>query len=513
MADVGFISGTAAQQAISAPLELHPNRYFGQKRESYFFDYVSDELIRRYGVKTVRSGGLTIKTTVDLDLQRKARASIAKDLSFPGAPSSAIVTIDPSNGYILTMASSAKYQDSKFNLAADGKRQPGSTFKIMALVAAVSRGVDPKSTSYASGPLQLGAQFENVVINCYGGRCKGGSPDLVQATLRSDNTVYVRLALDLGPKNVVKAARALGIKSELQGYPSETLGGLRRCCSPLEMANAYATIASGGWRNKPKAITEVRFPDGNVEDLSKPQRFKAFDSAAMYEVTKILEANIKGGTGQRANIGCPAGGKTGTTENNANAWFVGYTPKLATAVWVGFPKANIPMGNLFGGRSRRRRHVPRADLGSLHEARQAQLLRAVRQARPPVQGQGLQAQVQPALPAGGAVRPEHRSRDRQTAPADGEAGHRHDGRRRPADRPAADAAPAAAGRRRHRSRGLRSEPERRAGPRRSRDPRRRRRSPVMLRPHAATVAAQWPKKRKSNSRAKSSKPCRTRCSA
>jgi penicillin-binding protein 1A len=115
------------------------------------------------------------------------------------------------------------------------------------------------------------------------------------------------------------------------------------------MANAYATIASGGWRNKPKAITEVRFPDGKVDDLGKPQRTKVFDSAAMYEVTKILQANIKGGTGRRAEIGCPAGGKTGTTEDNKNAWFVGYTPKLATAVWVGFPKANIPMSNLYHG--------------------------------------------------------------------------------------------------------------------------------------------------------------------
>jgi penicillin-binding protein 1A len=349
MADVGFISNTAALQAIASPLKLQPNRYFGEKRESYFFDYVSDELIKRYGVKTVRSGGLTIKTTIDLDLQHKARAAIAKDLSFGGAPSSAIVTIDPANGNILTMASSAKYQDSKFNVAADGKRQPGSTFKVMALVAAVSRGIDPKTTSYASGPLQLGPQYGNVVINCYCKKCAGGSPNLVQATLRSDNTVYVRLALDIGPKNVVKAARRLGIRSELQGYPSETLGGLRACCSPLEMADAYATIASGGWRNKPKAITEVRFPDGKVEDLSKPQRTRAFDSAAMYEVTKILEANIKGGTGTRANIGCPAAGKTGTTENNANAWFVGYTPRLATAVWVGFPKGNIPMGPIFNG--------------------------------------------------------------------------------------------------------------------------------------------------------------------
>jgi penicillin-binding protein 1A len=349
MADVGFISQAAAQDAIAEPLELHPNNYTRQKRESYFFDYVTDELIKDYGVKTVRSGGLTIKTTIDLELQRKARAAIAKDLSFFGAPSSAIVTIDPSNGHILTMASSAKYQDSKFNVAADGKRQPGSTFKIMALVAAVDKGIDPKSKSYASGPLQLGPQFGSVVINCYGKKCRGGSPNLVSATLSSDNTVYTRLALDLDPKNVVKAARELGIKSELQGYPSETLGGLKSCCTPLEMANAYATIASGGWRNKPKAITEVRHPDGKVDDFSKPQRHKAFDSAAMFEVTKILEQNIKGGTGRRADIGCPAAGKTGTTENNANAWFVGYTPRLSTAVWVGFPKANIPMGNLFQG--------------------------------------------------------------------------------------------------------------------------------------------------------------------
>src|ERR1044072_4671651 len=307
MADVGFISDATALKAIRAPLELHANTYFRQRRESYFFDYVSDELIKRYGVKTVRGGGLLIKTTIDLDLQHKARAAIAKDLNFYGAPSSAIVTLDPSNGYIRTMASSAKYQDSKFNIAADAKRQPGSTFKVMALVAAVAKGVNPATTSYASGAIQLGPQYGNVTINCYGGKCSGGSKNLIAGTLSSDNTVYMRLALDLGPRYVAATARKLGITSRLQGYPSETLGGLRQCCSPLEMANAYATIASGGWRNKPKAITKVTFPDGKVDDLSKPRRVKVFDSAAMYEVTKILQANIKGGNGRRAEIGCPAG--------------------------------------------------------------------------------------------------------------------------------------------------------------------------------------------------------------
>ena len=115
------------------------------------------------------------------------------------------------------------------------------------------------------------------------------------------------------------------------------------------MANAYATIASGGWRNQPKAITKVRFPDGKIDDLGKPQRSKQFDSGAMYEVVKILEQNIKAGTGRRAATGCPAGGKTGTTDANRNAWFAGFSPKLASAVWVGFPEGDIAMPNLFNG--------------------------------------------------------------------------------------------------------------------------------------------------------------------
>jgi penicillin-binding protein 1A len=350
MRDEGYISAGAAQDAIGAPLGLQPNGYFQQKRESYFFDYVTDQLIKEYGIKTVRGGGLRINTTIDLDLQKKARAAIAKSLSFPGAPSSAIVSIDPANGYIRTMASSAKYKDSKFNLAADAKRQPGSSFKVMALVAAVNAGVNPASVSYPSGRFkQFVPKYGDVDVNCYGGRCSGGSKNLIAATLSSDNTVYIRLALDLGPEKVKAAARGLGITSKLEGVPAETLGGLARCCSPLEMATAYATIASGGWRNKPKAITEVRHPDGTVDDLSKPIRHKAFDSAAMYEVQKILQQNIKSGTGRRADIGCPAGGKTGTTDKNQNAWFVGFTPKLATSTWVGFPKGNIAMPNLFHG--------------------------------------------------------------------------------------------------------------------------------------------------------------------
>ncbi|HVF78946.1 MAG TPA: transglycosylase domain-containing protein [Solirubrobacteraceae bacterium] len=350
MADLGYVTDAAAAEAIAEPLQLTPSVYFRQKRESFFFDYVTDQLIQRYGVKRVRSGGLRVRTTLDLALQAKARKAIANNLSFEGAPSSAIVSIDPRTGYIRTMASSAKYGNSQYNLAADGKRQPGSAFKIMALVAAVRQGINPASTSYASGPITLGPQFGGVTINCYGGRCSGGSKNLISGTLSSDNTVYIRLALDLGPKKVKKAAQDLGITSSLQGYPSETLGGLEKCCSPLEMANAYATIVNGGYRNTPKAITKVAFPDGEVDDLSEPKRKKVFNAAAMYEVVKILEMNVsRPGTGGRAKTGCPVGGKTGTTDENSDAWFVGFSPRLATSTWVGFPKGRIPMGRLFNG--------------------------------------------------------------------------------------------------------------------------------------------------------------------
>ena len=246
------------------------------------------------------------------------------------------------------------------------------------------------------------------------------------------------------------------------------------------MANAYATIASGGWRNKPKAVTEVRFPDGKVDDLGKPQRVKVFDSAAMYEVTKILQANIKGGTGTQANIGCPAGGKTGTTEDNKNAWFVGYTPKLATAVWVGFPKANIPMSQPLPRRPGRRRHVPGGDLGHLHEDGQAQLLRRVPKA------QAIRSRPRPSRASTPAARRPRRrpstrtsTRRRASRRRTGavEAGKPQTGGATPGQarrrRPRSPSRRRRDRRRDARSRGLRPRRDRRSGARSARAPRRR----------------------------------------
>ena len=343
MAELRMISSSEAAEAKEKPLGVESSRFYQQRRESFFFDYVRQALIDRYGIERVRSGGLRIHTTVDLKMQQRARAAINGVLGFEGAPKSAIVTIDPRNGHILAMASSAKYAETKFNLAAQGKRQPGSTFKIMGLMAALKRGVSPEGTSYTSKPLKFSdPKYGPIDVQTYD-ETYGGRMNLVTATLKSDNTVYQQLALDVGPDAVKDAARDMGITSKLEGYPGEVLGGLGYCCSPLEMANAYATIASGGLRNRAIGITKVVFPDGRTERLDKRKRVRAFEDGVAAEATDILKRNIQSGTGTRANIGCPAAGKTGTTDNFTDAWFVGYTPNLATSVWVGFPTRRIEM--------------------------------------------------------------------------------------------------------------------------------------------------------------------------
>ncbi|WP_205696287.1 transglycosylase domain-containing protein [Conexibacter sp. SYSU D00693] len=346
MADEGYISHAAANEAASRPLGVQQSGFYTRREERFFFDYVRQQLIDEYGIERVRQGGLRVYTTLDRSKQRAARASIAKAVAGRDR-SAAIVTVDPANGHIVAMASSANYGDLEYNLAAQGKYQAGSTFKTMTLMAALRRGVDPNSTSYTSMPLKFNdPEYGPIDVKTYSGSYIGRA-NLVKATLTSDNSIYQQLALDVGPDQVAQTARDMGIKSKLLGYPAESLGGLRHGVSPLEMANAYATIASGGFRNRATAITKVCFPLGSGKfdcRTRKARRHKAFSDGVTYEATKILEKNVTGGTGTKAQIGCPAAGKTGTTDDFTDAWFVGYTPRLATAVWVGHAKDKRTLG-------------------------------------------------------------------------------------------------------------------------------------------------------------------------
>jgi penicillin-binding protein 1A len=343
-----YISPGRAAAYAKKPLGLRAGTKYFRRAEPYFFDYVSDLLIERYGLNTYRRGGLRVYTTIDPSLQQTARKSIDNVLNQPNDPSSAIVAIDPRNGYIRAMASSGTYKRRNFNLAAQGHRQPGSTFKVFVLTAAVLKGVDPNAVSYVSKPLALSLPGgQTWKVKTYGGDY-AGRINLTRATLRSDNTVFAQLDLDVGPKDVARTAKLMGIQTKLDGLPAEGLGGLRLGVSPLEMADAYATLASGGVRHRPVAITKVKFPDGKSDDLGEVRGKRVMTDGQAYEVTKVLKLNMQQGTGVNANYGCPAAGKTGTTDNFTDAWFVGYEPHLATATWVGYPNALVEMRSVHG---------------------------------------------------------------------------------------------------------------------------------------------------------------------
>jgi penicillin-binding protein 1A len=356
MARGHYITAETAQRAIDSPLRVQDSRYYTERREGYFFDYVKDQLIKKYGLREVRKGGLKVYTTIDLKLQKLARQAIATRLANPGDPSAALVSIDPSNGHILAMASSQKYANSKFNLAAQGKRQAGSTFKVMVLMTGLRNGVDPKSTTYTSkrllfkdpvwGPIDV--QTDDGVYR--------GRETVFEALVHSDNTVYQQFDLDLGPKEVRQTAYDMGITSKLDAYPAEGLGGLTHGVSPLEMTRAYVTINNGGYRVRPVAVTKVVFPDGKVDtSLGRQERKKVFSDGQTNEAVKAMEANVQRGTGTAAQIGCPVAGKTGTTSNFTDAWFDGFSTGLNTTVWVGYPKSTAsmtnvpPYGEMFGG--------------------------------------------------------------------------------------------------------------------------------------------------------------------
>jgi penicillin-binding protein 1A len=355
MVDTGDITPEQEAQAADAPLGVRPSSFYSNRRERFFFDYVRAALLRRYGPKVVRRGGLRVHTTLEPHLQELARQSIADHLNQPGQPAAALVTVDPRNGHIRAMASSAQYGPTVFNYATQAFRQPGSTFKAIDLMAAVRLGISPTGTSYDSHELLPGwnpieptwhVQTDDHEYH--------GAISLSEAIALSDNTVYAQLGADIGPETVRQAAYDMGVTSHLDAYPAESIGGLTHGVSPLEMADAYATIADGGWRNKVTGIARVVHPDGTVDDLGDPRRRREFTDGQAAVVTDALKGVIDHGTAAGMGIGCPAAGKTGTTSSFTDAWFIGFTPQLSTAVWVGYPDETTSMdavpgyGEVFG---------------------------------------------------------------------------------------------------------------------------------------------------------------------
>ena len=348
MVRAGMISQDVADRIDSGGLGLHLSHYYTHRRERHFFDYVEAELHERLGAATVRRGGLRVYTTLQLPLQRAARAAIRHRLDRPRDPASAVVSIDIHNGDIRAMATTTKYEKEQFDYASQGHRQPGSTFKPIVLLTAIAgHQVDPRKTYYVSKPIDVRTGFGRVKVQTYD-RTYGGRMNLVKATLLSDNSVYQQLDLDVGPDQVADTAANLGIETPLDGYPAEGLGGLHRGVTPLELARAYATLANGGNRLDITAIKRVDFLDGHSVQLDTAGSNSLFKDGETSTVTKILQQNMKHGTGTAAQIGCPAAGKTGTTDTFRDAWFAGYTPRVSTVVWVGYPHRSRPMTNVHG---------------------------------------------------------------------------------------------------------------------------------------------------------------------
>ncbi|HEY1566362.1 MAG TPA: transglycosylase domain-containing protein [Solirubrobacteraceae bacterium] len=362
MVSAGYITQLQADRAEGRGLQIKADSSLQQHRDPYVFDYIVQQAARDLCPRTPNSckpleqGGLKIYSTIDLRKQALASQSIIDHESLlaeqgHGTAGAAVASVNTSNGHILAIATSGSYAATQVDYATSAHRQPGSSFKTFALMTLIhDEDGNPNSTYYVSKPLSPGwlsaaPDWEvHTAEDSY-----QGTINITKATILSDNTVYVQLAADLGWDKLDDTARSMGITSPLDGNPAEVIGGLRVGVTPLEMADAYATLANGGNHVPATIINKVDFPDGSSRDFGDPKTTRVFPYDEAYEGTSVLKQVVTSGTGTSANYGCPVAGKTGTANNLENAWFVGYSPRMATAVWVGYPQGNIPMNDGFGG--------------------------------------------------------------------------------------------------------------------------------------------------------------------
>jgi penicillin-binding protein 1A len=347
----GYISKNRYLLARRKPLELHPGKLYSLQHQPNFFGWAQQQLAKEFGARRVEAGGLNVTTTLDPRMQREALTSVESVLRTPTDPAAAVVALDPRTGAVKAMVSYLPdHRKMQFNLAAQAHRSTGSAFKAITLATALHQGVSLYSTFY--GPPELYITDPQCATN--GGPWdvhnnadeSEGTMNLFDATANSVNTIFAQLIAKVGVKNTVRMAHLMGIRSYLKPVCAITLGAVG--VTPLELTDAYATIADGGIHHSPQAFRSVRTSTGKVIGRlsSKGDRVLTENQAAL-EI-QALEGVIQKGTGTSAAIGRPAAGKTGTAENYQDAWFCGFVPQLATCVWIGYPKAEIPMYDIEG---------------------------------------------------------------------------------------------------------------------------------------------------------------------
>jgi penicillin-binding protein 1A len=353
-------------EALPAPKDVQPPRQqtIEGVQAAYFTNWVQQQVVERYGAPRAFDGGLRITTTLDLDLQRAAEQAIGNYLGYEGGPTASLVAIENSTGDVRAMVGGHDYSASSFNLATNGERQPGSSFKAFDLAAALEEGISPESTWPSRQktfivPTPRGPE-KFVVHNDEG--AYSGENTLTGATTYSDNSIFAEVGLRVGTHRIARVAHEMGITTPVSTNPAMTIGGLTVGVTPLDMAHAYTTLAHGGSRVSgtlaedlgPVAIQEVdagngTLPDGAHRDLDRVQTRRVLPASVAATETSMLETVLQYGTGRAAAIGTFAAGKTGTTENYGDAWFVGWDSKYTVAVWVGFPNGLVPMTNDFNG--------------------------------------------------------------------------------------------------------------------------------------------------------------------
>ncbi|HEX2738950.1 MAG TPA: penicillin-binding transpeptidase domain-containing protein, partial [Rubrobacter sp.] len=357
MLEYGYISKQEHDKAVASDVVLSRGRVQYEYDNEYFLNAVRKEIAEEYGDDMVYEGGLKIYTTLDPDLQAMANTAVDSIVNpEAGDPSAALVSIDPATGAVRAMVGGSDFDQVKFNLATQGHRQAGSSFKPFVYAEAVHEGISPE-TMYISKHLyvDMGKNAEPYEVDNYD-FIHRGAITLEKAMADSDNTVFVQLALDIGLQKVVEMANDLGVDSEVDAYPSTAIGGLRVGVTPLEMASAYSTFANSGRHMEPYLVQKVTKEENGKEVLLEEHRLVgeevlSRDEAAV--VTEALRAVVERGTASYyhdldAEIGRPAAGKTGTSNEFIDAWFIGFIPQLSTSVWVGYPNERRSMVNING---------------------------------------------------------------------------------------------------------------------------------------------------------------------
>ncbi|MBA3426181.1 MAG: transglycosylase domain-containing protein [Rubrobacter sp.] len=362
MFDTGYITEQDYTAALEQPLpEKWPaapmveSGLEGSAATRDFAEMVQGELIEKYGANTVYQGGLNVYTTLDLEMQVSARDIVYGPEGYlpdPRGPDLALVSIDPETGFIRTMLGN-RDQDSQFSLATQGRRQPGSSFKPFAMIAALEQGIDP-DTKFVSEKktyqVDVGLDKpEEWKVQNYDG-IERGKISLKEALWWSDNTVFTELVmnaggkgLENGPESIVDVAKRLGIHADFGEPPNPSVVLGSKEVSPLDMAAAYATIANGGEKVEPTTIARVTTNQGDEGEKviydapDHPDGEQVISPKIADEITRIMIGDVTEGIARKASLkGQPVAGKTGTSENFFDAWFIGFTPHMVTGIWMGY---------------------------------------------------------------------------------------------------------------------------------------------------------------------------------